>query len=38
MLRLILIGAAGYVLATRPDIRARLIGAARDLFDRRAMR
>ena len=30
--------AAGYVLATRPDLRARLIGAARDLLDRRAMR
>lgn len=38
MLRIILIGAAGYLLATRPDLRARLFGATRDVLDRLSLR
>ena len=32
MIRLILIGAAGYLLATRADFRERVLGTARDIL------
>lgn len=38
MIRLILIGAAGYLLATRPELRERVIGTARDMLDRLSAR
>lgn len=34
MIRLILAGAAGWILATRPDLRDRVFGVARDIFQR----
>lgn len=38
MIRLILIGAAGYLLATRPELRERVIGTARDMLGRLSAR
>lgn len=38
MIRLILIGAAGYLLVTRPDLRERVLGTARDVMDRLSAR
>lgn len=34
MIRLILAGAAGWMLATRPEFRERVFGVARDIFQR----
>jgi hypothetical protein len=32
MIRLILAGAAGWMLATRPELRERVFGVAKDIF------
>jgi hypothetical protein len=34
MIRLILVGAAGYMLWTRPELRERVLGFTREFFDR----
>lgn len=34
MIRLILAGAAGWMLATHPEFRERVFGVARDIFQR----
>ena len=38
MIRLILIGAAGYLLATTPELRERVLGTARDMLGRLSAR
>jgi len=38
MIRLILIGAAGHLLVTRPEHRDRLLGTARDALERLSAR
>lgn len=38
VIRLILVGATGYLLATRPDLRERVLGAARQFLDRLTVR
>lgn len=38
MIRLTLAGAAGWMLATRPELRERVVGVARDIFQRLSAR
>ena len=38
MIRLILVGATGWLLATRPELRERIFGAARSLYRHLATR
>lgn len=38
MLRLILAGAAGWILFTRPEVRERIFDVARDIFQQRTAR